>query len=151
MAVRAPSSGIVYDKQFHALRSVVRAAETILYIIPQDVPLVIITKVQAVNIDQIHIGQVASLVFPAFDRRTAPVILGTVTRISPDVFIDELTGVPYYRTEILPEDTEAGKLEGLNLLPGMPVQVFLRTTDRTPFEYLIKPIADYFGKSFRET
>lgn len=124
LGVRAPSSGIVYGKQFHAIRSVVRAAETILYIIPQDVPLVITTKIQAIHIDQIHVGQVASLHFPAFERRTTSVILGTVTRISPDIFIDELTGVPYYSTEIIPDDTEVAKLAGLKVLPGMPCRFF---------------------------
>ncbi len=86
LSVCAPSSGIVYGKQFHALRSVVRGAETILYIIPQDVPLVITTKIQAIHIDQVHIGQVAGLHFSVFDMRTTPVILGTVTKISPDIY-----------------------------------------------------------------
>ncbi len=123
--------------------------ETIMYIIPQDAALVIATKIPAIHIDQVHIGQVTSLHFSAFDMRTTPVILGRITKISPDVFIDEMTGGPYYAAEIIPGDTEMCKLEGLKVLPGMPVQVFLKTADRTPLEYLIKPLADYFEKAFR--
>ena len=150
MDVRAPTSGIIYNMQFHALRSVVRSAETILSIVPQDTPLVITTRIPAIHIDQVHIGQSASLHFAAFDLRTTPVIVGTVTKISPDVFVEEVTGDAYYSTEIIPNIEELTKLEGLDVLPGMPVEAFLKTADRTPMEYLVKPLADYFRKAFRE-
>lgn len=150
MDVRAPSSGIVYGKQFHAIRSVVRGADTILYIVPQDTPLVIATRIPAIHIDQVHIGQVASLHFSAFDTRTTPVVMGKIMKISPDVFIDEMTGESYYSAEIIPDETEMAKLDGLEVLPGMPVEAFLKTADRTPLEYLVKPLADYFEKAFRE-
>lgn len=150
MDVRAPTSGIIFGKQFHALRSVVRGADTIMFIIPQDTPLVIATRIPSIHIDQVHIGQVASLRFSAFDTRTTPVILGKITKISPDVFIDEATGESYYSAEIIPDDAEMVKLDGLEVLPGMPVEAFLKTADRTPLEYLVKPLADYFEKAFRE-
>ena len=150
MDVRAPSSGIIYGNQFHALRSVVRPAETILFIVPQNTPLVITTRIPAIHIDQVHVGQTASLHFSAFDVRTTPVIMGQVTKISPDVFVDEMTGESYYSAEIIPIVEELSKLDDLEVLPGMPIDAFLKTADRTPLEYLIKPISDYFSKSFRE-
>ena len=150
MDVRAPTSGIVFGNQFHALRSVVRGADTIMYIIPQDTPLVIATRIPAIHIDQLYVGQIASLHFSAFDMRTTPVILGKITKISPDVFIDDVTGEIYYSAEIIPDDAEMVKLDGLGVLPGMPVEAFLKTADRTPLEYLAKPLADYFGRAFRE-
>lgn len=147
--VRAPSSGIIFGTQFHALRSVVRSAETILFIVPQDSPLIITTKIPTIHIDQVYIGQAASLHFSAFDLRTTPVIMGRVIKISPDVFADETTGESYYSAEIRPDSEELIKLDGLEVLPGMPVEAFLKTTDRTPLEYLVKPLADYFNKAFR--
>ena len=147
--VRAPSSGVIYGKQFHALRSVVRPAETILFIVPQNTPLIITTKIPAIHIDQVYVGQTASLHFSAFDLRSTPVIIGHVSKVSPDVFVDETTGASYYTAEIKPNSEELIKLDGLEVLPGMPVEAFLKTTDRTPLEYLVKPLADYFNKAFR--
>jgi HlyD family secretion protein len=150
MNVRSPSPGIVYDKQFHTLRSVVRGAETIMYVIPQDASLVIMSKVPAIHIDQIHIGQTASLHFAAFDTRSAPIIMGTVTKISPDIFVDEISGGAYYSTVITPDNTEMKMIDVLGLLPGMPVDVFFKTNDRTPLEYLVKPLTDYLYLAFRD-
>lgn len=148
--IRAPSSGVIYGKQFHALRSVVRPAEAILYIVPQDTVLVIATRIPAVHIDQVHVGQEANVKFSSFDTRTTPEIFGLVTKVSPDIFTDENTGESYYSAEIVPNPEDVAKLEGLEIVPGMPVQAFLRTSERTPLQYLIKPLADYFTKAFRE-
>lgn len=150
MDVRAPVSGIILNKQYHANRAVVRPAETILTIIPQDTPLIVAIHIPAIHIDQVRVGQPTSLHFAAFDTRTTPVILGQVTKISPDVFIDESTGEHFYSAEVVPASEELAKLEALYIRPGMPAYAFLKTADRTPLEYLVKPLADYFNKSFRE-
>jgi HlyD family secretion protein len=150
MDVRAPVSGIVYGKIVHALRSVVRAAEPIMYIVPQDTPLVISSRIEIIHIDQVHAGQTASLHFSAFDQRTTPVIYGSVVKVSADVFTDERTGMSYYTAEIIPNEGEAEKLGNLKLIPGMPVDSFIATGERTPLNYLVKPFTDYFNKAFRE-
>ncbi len=150
MEVRAPVSGVIYGKKFFAVRSVVRPAEPILYIVPQDSRLVIATRIAPNHIDQVHIGQPASLRFSAFDMRTTPEISGHVTKVSADVFTDNITGEAYYSAEILPDDAELEKLGDVEIVPGMPVQAFLRTRDRTPLSYLLKPLTDYFTKAFRE-
>ncbi|GHA59378.1 HlyD family type I secretion periplasmic adaptor subunit [Amylibacter ulvae] len=148
--VRAPVAGVVYGMQVFALRSVVRAADPIMYIIPQDQPFVIQSKVEAIHVDQVHIGQEAALRFSTFDLRTTPEIYGTVARVSADVFQDEITGVSYYSADILPKEGELEKLGDVELLPGMPVEAFIKTDERTPVSYLIKPLADYFNRAFRE-
>lgn len=149
--IRAPVSGIIYDMQFFAPRSVVKPAEPVLYLVPQDRDLVIAAKVQPVNIDQIFIGQEVTLRFPAFDARTTPELKGKLVKISADAFIDERSQASYYRSEIILLDGEIEKLpENSTLIPGMPVQAFIRTNDRTPLAYLVKPMADYFAKAFRE-
>jgi len=151
LELRAPVTGIIYGRAVNSLRSVVKPADTVMFIVPQDEPLVISTRVEAIHIDQVHVGQEATLRFPAFDQRTTPEVFGSVTKVSPDVFKDEATGISYYSAEIIPYDEELPKIENLLLLPGMPVEAFIKTGDRTPLAYLIKPLSDYFNKAFRET
>ena len=151
MDVRAPVSGVIYGKQVFAVRAVVRAADPVMYIIPQDIPLIITTRIETIHIDNVRVGQPATLRFSTFDQRTTPEIFGTVINVSADVFTDEQTGISYYRAELLPNEGEMDKLGELVLLPGMPVESFIKTDERTPLTYLLRPLADYFNKAFRET
>lgn len=149
--IRAPLSGVVYGMQFFAPRSVIRPADPVLYLVPQDRALVISAKVQPTNIDQVFIGQEVTLRFPAFDSRNTPELKGQVMKISADAFTDERTQISYYSSEIALLDGEIDKLpKDTTLIPGMPVQAFIRTNDRTPLAYLVKPLSDYFAKAFRE-
>ncbi len=150
--IRAPVSGIVYDLKVFGPRSVIRAAEPVLYIVPQDRPLVIAARVQPIHVDEVFAGQKVELRFPAFNSRTIPALEGRVTQVSADAFVDQRTRRPYYRAEIVLDPGEIGKL-GKNavLIPGMPVEAFIRTADRTPLAYLTKPLMDFFRKAFRET
>lgn len=149
--IRAPVSGVVYGMQVFAPRSVIRAADPVLFLIPQDRPLVITTQIAPIHIDQIQTGQEVGVRFSAFDQRRTPELDGRIVLISADAFQDEQSQVSYYRAqvELLP-----GQLDrlpaGLTLLPGMPVEAFIRTEERSPFDYLAKPIADYFARAFRE-
>ena len=132
------------------MRAVIRPAEPLMYIIPSDKPLVVKCRVSPQEIDQVHIGQKASLRFSAISYRKTPLMTGTVTRISADAFNDRVSRRSYYRVEIAPDAGELEKLGKVDLLPGMPVTVFLKTSDRTPFEYLLSPLSDYFVKAFRD-
>lgn len=150
--ITAPVSGIVYGLQVFAPRSVLRAADPVLYIVPQDRPLVIAAQVPTIHVDQIFTGQEVSLRFSALDQRNTPELFGEVINISPDAFQNENTGVSFYRAEIILVDGEVEKLpEGVTLIPGMPVEAYLQTNDRTPLAYLIKPLTDFFTKAFRES
>lgn len=150
--IRAPVSGIVYGMQVFAPRSVIRAADPVMFLVPQDRPLVIATKVMPTDIDQIHLGQEVTLRFSAFDQRRTPELLGTVTLVSADIFQDEVTGAAYYQAEVQLNEGEIEKLpDDMVLIPGMPVEAFVRTADRSPLDYLLKPLADYFAKAFRES
>ncbi|WP_022705848.1 HlyD family type I secretion periplasmic adaptor subunit [Paracoccus zeaxanthinifaciens] len=151
LEIRAPASGIVYNLQVTTPRSVVRAADPILYIIPQDRPLVIGARVATINVDEVQAGQPVVLRFSAFSSRTTPEIDGRLERISADALIDEATQVPYYRAEVsIPQD-EMSKLGDLALVPGMPVEVYIQTGERSPMAYLVKPLSDYFNRAFRES
>ncbi|MCZ0811222.1 HlyD family type I secretion periplasmic adaptor subunit [Roseovarius sp. EGI FJ00037] len=148
--IRAPVDGIVYGLQVFAVQSVVQAAEPLMYIVPQDQPLVVSARVDTINIDEVYAGQEASLQFSAFDQRKIPELKGQVQRISADALQDQATGQPYYSVEILPNSDEIEKLQGHSLLPGMPVQSFIQTGARSPLVYLIEPMAGFFNRAFRE-
>jgi HlyD family secretion protein len=149
--IRAPVSGIVYGLQVHTPRSVIRPAEPVLYLVPQDRLLVVAAQVAPINIDEIYVGQSVSLRFSALDQRETPELFGIVVLISADSFEDENSRQPYYRAEIELKEGEIEKLpEGVVLVPGMPVESYIRTADHSPLTYLVKPLADYFVKAFRE-
>ncbi|QDY71306.1 HlyD family type I secretion periplasmic adaptor subunit [Qingshengfaniella alkalisoli] len=149
--IRAPLGGVIYGLVVFAERSVIRAADPLLYIVPQDRPLIITSRVEPIHIDQVFPGQSVTLRFSALDSRTTPELEGTLRKVSADAFTDERTGESYYRAEVILDDGQADRLpEGTHLLPGMPVETFLRTSDRTPLAYLTKPLTDYFNKAFRE-
>lgn len=148
--VRAPVSGIVHGSTVSTLQSVVPAADTLMYVVPQDQPLVVSARIAAIHVDQVHSGQSATLRFTAFDQRRTPEIAGRVVDVSADVFEDEVTGQTFYRVELMPLEEEMGKLDDQLLLPGMPVEAYLRTEKRTPLSYLTKPMTDYFKRAMRE-
>lgn len=150
MEVRAPVGGVVYGSQVFAIQSVVQPAQPIMYLIPQDQPLIVSARIESIHIDQVFVGQPASLRFTAFDQRRTPEIMGHVSKLSADVFTDEATGISFYQAELLPDEGEIAKLEGQELLPGMPVEAFIKTGERSPLTYLVKPLTDYFNRAFRE-
>ena len=149
--IRAPVSGIVLGLRVTTPRAVIRAADPVMYLIPQDRPLIIATRVPTVHVDQVHSGQEAKVVFSAFSSRTTPEVFGTVTTVSPDVQVDEATQASYYRAEIQLNPGEMEKLGDVKLIPGMPVEAFIRTEERTPIQFLTKPFTDYFNRAFRES
>ncbi len=150
LEIRAPRAGIVYDLQIHAIKAVVRAAEPVMYIVPVDTGMVIEAQVDPIGIDSVFVGQAAAVRFSAFNTRTTPELSGHVTKMSADVFTDEQTGVSYYKVDIALDEGELEKLEGLELVAGMPVEAHIRTDERTPIEYLVKPLTDYLNRALRE-
>lgn len=151
LEVRAPVAGIVHAMQVTTPRSVLRPADPVLYLVPQDRPLVIAAQIAPIHIDEVAVGQPVSLRLPAFDSRTTPELLGQVSRISADALTDPATHAAYFRAEIELAPDQMARLAGQHLVPGMPVEVYLRTGDRSPLAYLMKPLADFFARAFRES
>ncbi|NPD16585.1 HlyD family type I secretion periplasmic adaptor subunit [Xinfangfangia sp. D13-10-4-6] len=149
--IRAPVSGIVLGLGVTTPRAVIRAADPLLYVVPQDRPLMIAVQVSPIDIDQVHVGQQVELVFSAFSSRTTPHLQGRVTVVSADAFSDQTTKASFYRIEIALNEGELTKLGRLQLMPGMPVEAFIQTEARTPLGYLLKPFMDYFNRAFRES
>ena len=148
--IRAPVAGVVYGLAVFGTRSVVQAAEPVLYLVPQDRPLVISTRIAPTDVDEVFVGQSVTLRFPAFDMRSTPELFGQVRQVSADAFVDSASGASFYEAEIVLNEGEASRLGGETLLPGMPVEAFIRTEDRTPLTYLLRPLTDYFNRAFRE-
>ena len=95
-------------------------------------------------------GQPVLLRFSAFDIRTTPEINGTVARVAADTSADQRTGQTYYVVRIAMTPDEIARLGNVRLTPGMPVEAFIQTGQRTMLSYLIKPLHDQFMRAFRE-
>jgi HlyD family secretion protein len=149
--VTAPTEGRVFNLAVHAVRGVVRAAEPIMEIVPDQAKLVISVQIPPAQIDQVHEGQEATIRFQTFDRRHTPDIKGKVKRVSADIITNERSGQSYFTATITLDPKEVGYLgPSAEVKPGMPVEAFIQTTMRTPFDYLIRPLSSYFGKAMIE-
>ncbi|HEY0214254.1 MAG TPA: HlyD family type I secretion periplasmic adaptor subunit [Paenirhodobacter sp.] len=151
LQVRAPVAGLVHGLQVAGPQAVLRAADTVAYIVPQDRPLIVVARVLPTDIDNVHPGQAAVLRFTAFSSRTTPELTGHVTLVSADSFEDSETGQSYFRAEVTIDADEMRRLGAVQVLPGMPVEVLLTTGARPAMTYLLKPVTDYFARAFRET
>jgi len=148
--IRSPQAGVVHDLIVHAAGAVITPGETIMTIVPDNDVLQIETRVQPKDIDQIRIGSSAMLRFTSFDARTTPEIDGTVRRIGADVSHDDNSTEPYFVVRIDVDPDQQDKLGKARLIPGMPVEVFIRTSARSMLSYLMKPLADQARRAFRE-
>lgn len=150
LEVRAPAAGIVHQLIATTPRAVLRAGEPMLAIVPQDQPLVVVARIAPADIDRTSIEQEVSLRFSAVSARNMPEIFGVLTMIAPDTVSDPGTGAIYYRAEITIPETERAKLAPHRLVPGMPVEVFIRTGEQSPLRYLLRPFGDYLSRAMRE-
>ena len=149
--IRAPVSGVVLGLQVTTPNSVIRPAEPVLYLIPQDRPLIIVAQIPPIHVDEIHVGQSVRVIFAAFSSRTTPQLQGHLVSVSADSMSDQATKSSFYRAEIELEPGEIEKLGGQTVIPGMPVEAFISTGNRSPMVYLLKPFIDYFQMAFRES
>lgn len=148
--IRAPQSGMVLQSTVHTVGGVIAAGDAIMLVVPQGENLTVEAKVNPQDIDQVRIGQKAVLRLSAFNQRTTPELNGAVSRVSPDVTTDQRTGQSYYTIRVAIPDSELARLGDVKLVPGMPVESFVQTGDRTMMSYLVKPLHDQLMRAFRE-
>ena len=148
--IKAPVAGRVMGMGIHTVGGVVLPGHPILDIVPQKEELIIDAKVSPLDIDRVSVGLIAEVRFTAFTQALTPVTEGKVINLSADSLIEEKTGAPYYQAhiELTPESLK--KMSHLELVPGMPVEVLIKTGERTVFEYLTKPIRNAFARAFIE-
>ncbi|WP_434629003.1 HlyD family type I secretion periplasmic adaptor subunit [Pseudomonas sp. Z1-29] len=148
--ITAPIAGRVQQLAVHTVGGVISPAEGLMQIVPADDELLVEAKISAQDIDQLTVGQSATLRLSAFNRSTTPELTGTVVRLSADLIEDQRTGVGFYLAGIKIPQSELAKLQGLALVPGMPVESLIKTGDRNVMSYLLKPISDHAQRAFKE-
>ena len=148
--IRAPQNGVVQQLTVHTVGGVIAAGDAIMLIVPDSDTLMVEVKISPQDIDQLYLGQVATLRFTAFNMRTTPEIKGTVSFISADITQDQRTGVGYYVARVMLSPSEVERLGEVKLIPGMPVVAFIKTSERTMLSYLVKPLRDQVERAFRE-
>jgi HlyD family secretion protein len=149
--IRAPQDGMVLQSTVHTVGGVITAGDAIMMIVPQADALAVEAKVNPQDIDKLRIGQNTLLRLSAFNQRTTPELNGVVTRVSADVTTDQRTGQSYYTIRVSMPPDEVARLGSDNkLVPGMPVEAFVQTGERTMMSYLMKPLNDQLMRSFRE-
>lgn len=148
--IRAPQGGMVLQSSVHTVGGVISAGDTIMLIVPQADNLSVEAKVNPQDIDQLQLGQRTLLRLPALNQRTTPEINGVVSRVSPDTTVDQRTGQSHYTIRISLPTEEVARLGEVKLVPGMPVEAFIRTGNRTMLSYLMKPLHDHLMRAFRE-
>jgi membrane fusion protein, type I secretion system len=149
--IRAPQDGMVHQLAVHTVGGVITPqGEPIMLIVPEADALTVEAKIQPQDIDQVRLSQKAVLRFSAFNQRTTPELNGEVSRVSADVSQDAKTGASFYTIRIGVPEAELARLSGLRLVPGMPVESFIQTGERTVISYLTKPLQDQLMKAWRE-
>ncbi|MEN3379448.1 MAG: rane fusion protein type secretion system [Hyphomicrobiales bacterium] len=148
--IRAPQDGMVHQLDIHTVGGVVQAGTPLMLIVPAADRLIVEAKVQPQDIDQLRVGQPAVLRFSAFNSRTTPELNGEVSVVSADVTQDQKSGANFYTIRIAVPPEEIARLEGLKLVPGMPVEAFVQTTVRTVVSFFVRPFQDQIARAFRE-
>ena len=148
--IRAPQGGFVHEMTVHTVGGVVGPGEAMMLIVPVADALTVEARIAPQDIDQIKVGQPAALRFSAFSQRTTPEIEGSVNRLSADVTTDQRTGSSYFTVRIAITPDELARLGDVRVVPGMPVETFVKTGDRTVASYLVKPLHDQVMRAFRE-
>jgi HlyD family secretion protein len=148
--LRAPQDGVVFQSTANTVGGVITAGDPVMLVVPESDTLMVEAKVEPRDIDQVQFGQQVLLRFSAFNMRTTPEISGTVVRVGADTSTDQRTGQSYYLVRIAMTPEEVARLGEVKLTPGMPVEAFIETGNRTVISYLVKPLQDQLKRTFRE-
>jgi HlyD family secretion protein len=148
--LKAPLGGIVHQSEVHTVGGVVTPGETLMLIVPEHDALTAEVRIQPQDIDQVRDGQPAWLKFSSFNQRTTPELTGEISTVSADVTTDQKTNANYYTVRIAIPADEIEKLGKLKLIAGMPVEAFIKTSDRSMISFLTRPMTDQIARAFRE-
>ena len=148
--IRSPQDGTVFQSNVHTVGGVIPAGEPVMLIVPEADRLTVEAKVNPQDIDKVQFGQSAVLRFSAFNMKTTPEIFGSVSQISADITTDQRTNQSYYKIRIAMPSDQIARLGDVRIVPGMPVEAFVKTGDRTVMSYLMKPLSDQMNRAFRE-
>jgi len=147
--IRAPQDGIVHELAYHTMGGVIPAGETIAIVVPVAEELIVNARIKPTDVDMVAPGQAARLRLTAFNSRRTPEVNARVGVVSADATVDPATRESYYLARIKIPAEELGRLTE-PLLPGMPVEAYVTTSERTALDYLLKPLTDQFARALRE-
>ncbi|HCO61632.1 MAG TPA: HlyD family type I secretion periplasmic adaptor subunit [Porticoccaceae bacterium] len=150
VAVVAPVSGMVIDLAVHTEGGVIGGGSPVMDIVPLGENLVIEAQVSPMDIDRVSVGMEAEVRFSAFKRGKTPILIGRVVTLSADRLVNEQDGSSYYLARIELTEESAAAMAEIELLPGMPAEVLIKTAERTLFRYIFQPFTDMFARSFTE-
>ncbi|MDN3518492.1 HlyD family type I secretion periplasmic adaptor subunit [Aquisalimonas lutea] len=146
--IRAPASGRVVGLKVFTEGGVVAEGATLMEIVPGDAPLLVEGRAPVSVVDRLHAGLAVDLMFTAFNQSDTPRVPGEVTQVSADRLVDDTTNEPYYRVEIRVERDALPWGPERRIRPGMSVEAFVRTGERTLLSYLFKPLMDRLNTAF---
>ena len=146
----APLDGTVQNLKVFTVGQVLRPAETLLEIVPDEEPLVVNAQFSPNDIDTVYGGQQAEIRFPAFHARDIPLMMGRIELISHDRLMDEQTRQFYFLGVIALGRSDIPEEYRSRIRPGMPAEVIVASGERTVLSYIISPLSESFRKSFRE-
>jgi membrane fusion protein, protease secretion system len=148
--IKAPVAGTVVGLNVFTKGAVIAPGFKIMDIVPTEDSLVIEGQLPVHLVDKVYPDLPVNLMFTAFNQNKTPRIPGLITRVSADRFVDEKTGQPYYKveTKVAPEGLKM--ITNLKIRPGMPVDMFIKTGERTMMNYIMKPILDHLKLSMTE-
>lgn len=150
--IRAPIDGVIHQSNVFTIGGVITASgDPLMLVVPESDSLIVEVKVATQDIDHVHISQSALLRFSAFSRDTTPEIEGTVSHVSADAVANEKSGLTYYTVRIGVTADQMARLGKVAPVPGMPVEAFIRTGERTAISYFLKPLMDQMARAFRES
>jgi HlyD family secretion protein len=150
--IRAPQKGRILGLSIHTVGGVAAPGAPLMEIVPEGDRLLIAAQVSPQDIDRVKAGQTTLVRFSSLSARSTPEADGQVSHVSADSMVDQATGIPYYLVYVdLPEGQALSSiLGGQKLVPGMPVETFIRTGSRPAIDYFLKPLTDSFKRSMRE-
>ena len=149
--IRAPVTGTVVGMAVFTEGGVIQAGQQLMEIVPEDSPMEVEARVPVELIDKVHPALPVELLFSAFDQSTTPRVAGEVTMVGADRLVDAQTGKPYYALRVKVTREGMDQLQGLTIRPGMPVEGFIRTGERTLMNYLLKPLTDRLHLALTES
>ena len=148
--VRSPVDGTVVGVNVFTNGGTVAAGAKLMDVVPSGEPLEAEGQLQVNLVDKVRTGMTVDMMFTAFNQNTTPRVHGTLTFVSADRLVDEHTGAPYYRVRAKVTPQGMKQLRKLDIKPGMPVEIFINSGQRSMLSYLLKPIFDRAHTAFTE-
>ncbi len=149
--IRSPQMGIVHESIVHTIGGVVTPGQTLMQIVPEADNLLVGIRIDPNDIDAVQVGQKVNLRFTSLDHRKTPEAWGKIETVSPDLVIEQQSGRRYFTANVRIDPDEQIRLnKTIKLMPGMPVEAFVTTGDRSVLSYILHPLVEELQLAFRE-